>query len=92
MGLFPANKPLESIAVDLLGPLMKTKADSRCIVVIADRFTKLTKIMPLKCINDPGIPKEFASHWVFNYGAPKKSFPMKVRSFPVSSTRTHAVS
>ena len=45
--LFPATRALENLAIDILGPLPKTKSEKRFILVITDRFTKLTKVVAL---------------------------------------------
>lgn len=72
MSLFPSKQPLESVGVDLLGPFLKTKTGNRFILVMADRFTELTQVVPLKRTTGLDVPKVFASHWVFKYGAPKE--------------------
>lgn len=72
MRLFPATKPLEQVSVDLLGPLPRTRAGHRFILVIADRFTKLTQVVPLRRSTGLDVAKAFASHWVIKYGAPKE--------------------
>jgi len=41
--LFPATMPFRDIAVDLCGPLDRTAAGQRLIVVITERFTKLVR-------------------------------------------------
>lgn len=46
MGLSPATKPLESVAVDLRSPLTGTKLAYRFLLVIADRFKKPTQVVP----------------------------------------------
>jgi len=45
--LFPATMPLQDIAVDLYGPLARTAAGHRFILVISDRFTKLVRPLPM---------------------------------------------
>lgn len=65
MRLLPAKKLLESFAVDLLGPLPKTKAGSRFILVMVDPFTKLTQVVPLKRTLGLDVAKRFSSHWIF---------------------------
>jgi hypothetical protein len=42
--LFPANRPLESVAMDILGPLPRKTHVNRFLLVIADRFSKVTII------------------------------------------------
>jgi hypothetical protein len=68
--LFPANAPLEAIAMDILGPLPKTKHGNRFLLVIADRFSKLTRTVPLRTITALTVAQMFCEHWVFVYGPP----------------------
>lgn len=72
MRLFPAPHTLVSVVVDMLGPLPKTEAGNRSIPVMADRFTKLTKVIPLKHTTGLEVAKAFLPHWVFKYGPPKE--------------------
>jgi hypothetical protein len=44
--LFPAKGPLESVAMDILGPLPRTKHGNRFLLVVADRYTKVTRTVP----------------------------------------------
>ena len=71
MKLFPATKPLEYVAMDILGPLPRTKHGKRFILVITDRFTKLTKTEPLRTITSLAVAKAFCKTWVYNFGTPK---------------------
>jgi len=45
--LFPATMLFQDIAVDLYGPLERTAAGHRFILVITDRFTKLVRAIPM---------------------------------------------
>ena len=40
------------------------------MLVISDRFTKLTQVVPLKRITAYDVAFAFVEHWVFKYGAP----------------------
>ena len=71
MRLFTATKPLEYIAMDILGPLPRTRHGMRFILVITDRFTKLTKTVALRTITSLAVAKAFCKSWVFNHGIPK---------------------
>ena len=71
MRLFPATKPLEYVAMDILGPLPRTRHGMRFILVITDRFTKLTKTVPLRTITSLAVARAFCREWVFSYGTPK---------------------
>lgn len=70
--LFPASGPLESVAIDVLGELIKTVRGNQYLLIISDRFTKLTKSVPLKSISAAEVAKAFVNEWVFNYGPPKE--------------------
>ena len=71
MRLFPARKPLEFVAMDILGPFPRTRHGMRFILVITDRFSKLTKTAALRTITALSVAKAFCRTWVFNYGTPK---------------------
>ena len=57
--LFPATRPLESIAIDILGPLPKSKSGLRFLLVITDRFTKLSQVAPLRRITAYHVARVF---------------------------------
>lgn len=89
MCLIPATKALKSGAVYLLRPMPKTRNGNRFILVIADRFTRLRHVAPMKRITGLKVAKSLSSHWVFKYGAPKKrSCQIMDPSSPASCTRT----
>ena len=67
--LFPARAPLEFVAIDILGELIKTPRGNRYMLVISDRFSKLVRTVPLKKVTSSEVPKAFVHHWVFPYGA-----------------------
>ena len=69
--LFPAQRPLESLSIDILGPLTKTKKGHRFLLVITDRFTKLTQVIPLRRIDAYTVAVAFVEAWIFKYGPPK---------------------
>lgn len=68
--IFPASAPLESTCIDILGDLIKTPRDSRYLLVITDRFTKLVSTISLKGVSAAEIAKQFVNEWVFSYGPP----------------------
>ncbi len=69
--LFPARAPLESVALDLLGPLPKSKRGNTHILVIVDRFSKLCRFLPLRSTTAERVAKAFCNEWVFVYGPPQ---------------------
>ena len=70
MKLFPAKRPGEHVAIDILGPLPKTGSGFQYILVITDRFSKMTKVFPLRGISAYQVAKAFCSEWVYHYGQP----------------------
>ena len=69
--LFPAQRPLESLSIDILGPLTKTKKGHRFLLVITDRFTKLTQVIPVRRIDAYTVAVAFVEACIFKYGPPK---------------------
>ncbi|CDF40057.1 unnamed protein product [Chondrus crispus] len=69
---FPPSGPLEYIAIDILGELPRTPRGNRYLLVMTDRYSKLTRTVPLKRITAETVAQAFISHWVFVYGAPVK--------------------
>lgn len=70
MKLFPATAPLEFVAVDILGPLRRTASGNEHLLVMTDRFSKLTRTAPLSSITAYAVAKTFCESWVFTYGPP----------------------
>jgi transposase InsO family protein len=68
--LFPPSAPFEFVAMDILGPLSETKDGNRFLLVIVDRFSKLTRTVPLKTITAEEVSKAFVNEWFCVYGAP----------------------
>lgn len=67
--LFPANCPFQLVAMDILGPLPKIKSGKRIIVVITDRYSNLTRAIPMNDTTAPLVAC-FLNNWVFPYGIP----------------------
>jgi hypothetical protein len=57
--LFPAAEPLEYVSLDILGPLPKTEHGNRFLLIITDRFSKLTRTVPLRVIPALAVAKAF---------------------------------
>ncbi len=68
--LFPATFPLESVALDYVGPLPKSHRGNDHLLVITDRYSKLTRTVPLKNPSARDTARAFCSHWAFIYGPP----------------------
>ncbi|CDF38306.1 unnamed protein product [Chondrus crispus] len=69
--LFPAAGPMEFVAMDLLGPLPKTAHGNQHVLVITDRFSKLTHSIPLRTTTASVVASAFLDNWVYVYGAPR---------------------
>ena len=68
--LFPATFPLESVALDYIGPLPKSYRGNNHLLVITDRYTKLTRTVPLKNPSAKTTARAFCDFWAFVYGPP----------------------
>jgi transposase InsO family protein len=69
--LFPASAPLEYVAINIHGPLPKTSHGNRFLLVMTDRFSKLTRTVPLRTTTALVCARAFCDHWVYAYGAPR---------------------
>ena len=54
--------PLEYIAIDILGELPRTPRGNRYLLVMTDRYSKLTTTVPLKSITVETVAQKFISH------------------------------
>lgn len=69
--LFPANGPFKFEAMEIIGPLQKTnQSGKRFIMVIKDRYSKLTREMPMNETTTPLVSACFMNNWLFPYGIP----------------------
>ena len=59
--LFPASRPLEFVAIDILGHLTKTAQGNRFLLVMSDRYSSKSSYR---------VARAFCEHWVFVYGPP----------------------
>jgi len=70
--LFPATMPFQDIAADLYGPLERTAAGHRFILVITDRFTKLVRAIPMDGMSAGDCASVVLDYWVGAYGPPDR--------------------
>jgi Integrase zinc binding domain len=69
--LFPPTAPMEFVAMDILGPLTTTPRGNRFLLVVTDRFTKLTRAYPLASTTADVVARTFFEGWVAaGYGIP----------------------
>jgi len=68
--LFPATLPFQDIATDFFGPLAKTAAGNKYIMVITDRFSKLVRAISMGEIRAVDCASVFLHYWIGAYGTP----------------------
>jgi transposase InsO family protein len=68
--MFPPNEPLEFLAMDILGPLPVTSRGNRYVLVITDRFSKLTQTVALPVQTASVVARAFIDRWICVYGIP----------------------
>jgi len=74
---FPATEPLTDLSVDIFGPLPATKAGNHFILVITDRFFKLTQCVVLRRITAVSVVSANIDAWVACYGSRTESYRIK---------------
>jgi Integrase core domain len=87
MTLFPAHEPLDYVATDILGPLPRTKKGNsiyQYLLVIANRFSKLVRTIPLSRITAAIVAWAFMEQWVYLYGPLRQLLSDNGRQFTAS--------
>lgn len=69
--LFPASGPLEFIAVDILGPLLKTLNFIPAVLVVTDRYPKLIRALPTSRKTASQIASPSINIWTVPFGIRK---------------------
>jgi len=67
---FPPTEPLTDLCMDLLRPLPRTVAGNEHLLVIVDRFSKMTRAIPLQRIDAETITEALLDYLVAAYGPP----------------------
>ncbi len=67
--LFPAKRPLESVAIEILGPLTQTVRKHRFVLVMTCRYSKLTRVVPLVSITALSVARPSAMIGYFHMDA-----------------------
>ena len=65
------GKPFERISMDIVGPLPKSSAGNRFILVINDLATRYPEAIPMRTVKSPKIAEELAKY-VSRHGIPKE--------------------
>ncbi len=85
--LFPAICPQQFVAITILDTFRKTKDGRGHLPVITDRYSKLTRAVPLRTITAHAVGKAFCDHWVFAYGPPVYLFSDNGKQFTAKHFR-----
>lgn len=67
MLLFPAQAPLEAVAIDLLAELIRTSRGNEYLLALIGRFTKRRNPVPLNGTPGTKLAKAFVTDWMFSY-------------------------
>ena len=68
--LFTADEPFSGLAMDLFGPLLTSRGGHKYVLVIWDRFNKLTRAIHLREATALTVESAFIDTWVAAYGIP----------------------
>jgi Integrase core domain len=68
--VFPPDRPLEFLAIDVLGPLPSTPRKNRYVLCITDRFTKLSVAVAMPDQTASTIARELVDRWIAIFGIP----------------------
>lgn len=68
--LFHAAAPLALVAMIILGPFPKSTNEHRLISLITDRFSKITRAIPMRSTTATDVAMAFLVHWIYPYGPP----------------------
>ena len=68
--IFPPIRPLEFIAIDVLGPLPTTARGNRFVLCITDRFSKMSVAVPLKDQTASVVAQTLVDRWIAVFGIP----------------------
>lgn len=72
--LFPVTGPLEFVAINISGALLKVTKGNQHVVIITDRYSKLERVVPTARISTTAWACMFFDAWVFPYCIPSYCF------------------
>jgi transposase InsO family protein len=79
---------LDYVAIDILGPLPRTRKGNQYLLVIADRFSKLVRTVLLSRITAAIVAWAFMEQWVYLYGPPRQLLSDNGRQFTSAFFKT----
>ena len=75
------DRPLQRVAMDILGPLPETPRGSKYILVVGDYFTKWKEAYPLKNMEASSVARVFVNDFVCRFGVPESLHTDQGRNF-----------
>ena len=70
--LDPAVRPLQRVAMDIMGPLPETSRGNKYILVIADYFTKWSEAYPIPNMEAITVAKCLVNEFICRFGVPEQ--------------------
>lgn len=71
--LFSVSNPLEYVVVDILGSLRRIANGHQYVIIMTERYSKLTRVMPTNKTSSSYIAKVLSDFEVVPYGIPAYS-------------------
>ena len=81
MEICQIQRPMQRVAMDILGPLPETPRGNKYILVIGEYFTKWKEAFPLKDTEALTIAKVFVNEFVCRFGVPDSLHTDQGRNF-----------
>ena len=78
---FQTKRPLECIAMDILGPLPTTVRGSKYILVVGEYFTKWTEAYPIPDSEATTVAKILVNEFICRFGVPEQLHTDQGRNF-----------
>ncbi|KAL5516359.1 hypothetical protein EMCRGX_G001657 [Ephydatia muelleri] len=79
--LDPAVRPLQRVAMDIMGPLPETSRGNKYILVIADYFTKWSEGYPIPNMEAITVAKCLVNEFICRFGVPEQLHSDQGRNF-----------
>eukprot|EP00731_Ephydatia_muelleri_P025619 Em0017g702a len=83
--LDPAVRPLQRVAMDIMGPLPETSRGNKYILVIADYFTKWSEAYPIPNMEAITVAKCLVNEFICRFGVPEQLHSDQGRNFEIST-------
>lgn len=68
--IFPPDRPLEFIAIDVLGPLPRTSRGNQYVLCICDRFSKMSIAVAMPDQTASTVARALVDRWIAVFGIP----------------------